>query len=119
MNLVVLSGNLTKDPEVGTTLNGNSYARFTIARDKKNGGTDFFNCTAWKTAGELAGKYLKKGSKACVSGEISQREYEQDGIKRRVVEINVNQIDITFREDKEDKPEKVTNLTPVDDELPF
>lgn len=116
MNVVILSGNLTKDPEVGTTTNGTTYARFTLAVNKKDG-ADFFNCTAWKTAGELAGKYLKKGSKACVSGEISQREYEQDGIKRRVVEINVNQIDITF--DKENKPEKITNLTPVDDELPF
>lgn len=118
MNIVILSGNLTKDPENGTTTNGTAYARFTLAVNKKDG-ADFFNCTVWRAAAELAGKYLRKGSKCCVVGEISQREYEQDGIKRRAVEINVNQIDITFREDKEDKPEKVTNLTPVEDELPF
>lgn len=118
MNIVILSGNLTRDPENGNTASGIAYSKFTLAVNKKDG-ADFFNCTAWRAAAELAGKYLRKGSKCCVVGEISQREYEQDGIKRRVVEINVNQIDITFREDKEDKPEKVTNLTPVEDELPF
>ena len=118
MNIVILSGNLTTNPGTGTTTNGTAYARFTLAVNKKDG-ANFFDCTAWRAAAELAGKYLRKGSKCCVVGEISQREYEQDGIKRRVVEINVNQIDITFREDKEDKSEKVTSLTPVEDELPF
>lgn len=118
MNIVIISGNLTKDPEVGTTSTGTNYARFSIAVRKNKDETNFFNCVAWKSTAELIGKYCVKGSKISLQGELSQRTYEKNGIKQTVNEIIVNQVEFNFTKQQDDKKE-ISNLTPVDDELPF
>lgn len=94
MNLVVLMGNLTKDPELSETSSGKSVCKFSMAvsRDFEEG-TDFFNCTAWGSTAENINKYFCKGKKILIKGRIKISESEKDGNKRRFTDIIVNKFD--------------------------
>ena len=94
MNLVVLMGNLTKDPELSQTSSGKSVCKFSMAvnRDFEEG-TDFLNCTAWGGTAENINKYFMKGKKILITGRIKISEAEKDGNKRRFTDIIVNKFD--------------------------
>ena len=56
--------------------------------------SDFFNIVAWRQLGELCGKYLSKGRKVSVIGEIQNRSYDaKDGSKRYITEIIADEIE--------------------------
>ena len=82
MNRVILSGNLARDVEVKNTSSGKTYARTSIAvnrRTKKADGTydaDFFDLAAWDKTAEIMGKYLKKGDRVIVEGRIENDNYK-------------------------------------------
>ncbi|MCL2755908.1 MAG: single-stranded DNA-binding protein [Firmicutes bacterium] len=99
MNKAFLIGNLTKDPELKTTNSGVSVCSFSIAVNRKfagpdgTRGVDYFNIVAWRQLGENCAKFLTKGKKACVVGEIQTRTYDaQDGSKRYVTEIVADEV---------------------------
>lgn len=116
MNLVTMSGRLTKDPEIRYTTGQNSIAvaSFSIAverRFKKEGGpeADFFSCTAFGKTAEHMEKYWKKGMKAMISGRIENEAWQdKDGQKRTSTKILIDQIE--FCEKKQQ-----TEAKPVDD----
>ena len=100
MNKVILIGNLVRDPEVGESSSGKTYCRFSVAvrRDYPdvNGEyqADFFNCTAWRGLAENIGKYLHKGNKIAVEGNIQINKREgRDGTEKTYVEISVSSAD--------------------------
>ena len=100
MNKVFLIGNLTKDPDVRTTGSGASVCTFSIAVDRRfkaqNGEkvTDFFTIVCWRQLADLCGRYLAKGRKVSVVGELQNRSYEaKDGSKRYVTEIVADEIE--------------------------
>lgn len=99
MNKVILIGNLTRDPELSTIPSGVSVCRFSIAVNRRfknaNGEqeTDFFNIVVWRQQGENCAQYLKKGSKVCVIGQIQNRSYEQDGVRRTVTDIVADEVE--------------------------
>lgn len=130
MNKVILIGNLTKDPELNTTPSGVSVCKFSIAVQRRfvnsegEREADFLNIVAWRGLGENCHKYLRKGSKAAVVGNIQTRSYDaEDGTKRYVTEIIADEVEFvgtkrTEETGEEEKPE----LTPVevdDNSLPF
>jgi single-strand DNA-binding protein len=102
INQVILMGNLTRDPELRTTPNGQSVCSFSLAVNRSYTGgdgqqqdsVDYFDVTAWAKLGELVNQYLSKGRKCLVMGRLSQRSWEQDGQKRSKVEVVAN--DVTF-----------------------
>jgi single-strand DNA-binding protein len=102
LNQVILMGNLTRDPELRTTPNGQSVCSFSLAVNRSYTGSDgqqqdsvdYFDVTAWAKLGELVNQYLSKGRKCLVMGRLSQRSWEQDGQKRSKVEVVAN--DVTF-----------------------
>ena len=107
MNKVFLIGNLTRDPEMGTTQSGVNVCRFAIAvsRDYANSDgsreTDFFQINVWRNKGEACFKTLKKGKKVAIVGSLQTRSYEdKDGIKRQITEILAN--DVEFLSPKEE-----------------
>lgn len=105
MNHVVIIGNLTADISLKYTQSGKAVANFTLAvADRFNKEkTDFLECVVWDKKAELCATYLSKGKKAGVVGRISTRTYEtQDGQKRKVTEIAVDEIE--FLSPKGDKP---------------
>lgn len=109
-NKAFLSGNLTKAPELRETPNGKSVATFSLAvkRDYSEE-TDFFNIVVWGKQAENCAKYLDKGSKVLVVGQLQNRSYEaKDGSKRSVTEVICDSVEfLTFKE-KEEKTETVT-----------
>lgn len=131
MNKILLTGGLTKDPELSTTNNGKQVCRFSIGVKRDFSGaeqpeSDYFNCVAWAGLGETCGKYLKKGSKVLVEGQMLTHSYEKDNVKRTVYDVNVSKIEFlsnTKSGEKEDKAVDKKNgieLTPIDDDmLPF
>lgn len=97
INKVILVGNLGRDPEVRTLESGASVAQFTIATTEsyknKNGervdNTEWHNIVLWRGLAEVAGKYLKKGSKIYLEGKITSRSWDdkETGQKRYITEI--------------------------------
>lgn len=118
MNHCTLIGNLTKDPELKTTPSGVPVCAFSIAvnRPHKGGGrqlreVDFFNIITWRGLAENCAKYLTKGKKAAVSGEIQNRSYEdKDGNKRYVTEIIAS--DVEFLSTSNEQQETELNARP-------
>lgn len=109
MNKVILSGNLTKDPELKYTNGGKTYARTGIAvnrRTKKADGaydTDFFDLFAWDKTAEFMEKYLKKGSRVIVEGRIENDNYkDKTGSMHYGTRITVENIE--FGESKKSQP---------------
>ena len=94
-NLVVLTGRLTKDPELKYGASGTAYCRFTIAvgRAFQKDQTDFINCVAFGKTGELVGEYLRKGRMAGVQGRIQTDVYEANGEKRYTTSVHVEKIE--------------------------
>ena len=100
MNKVYLIGNLTRDPERSETSGGVHVCRFAIAVNRTYASsdgtreTDFFNITVWRQLAENCGKYLKKGSKVAVVGQLQNRPYEdKDGVKRTVTDVVASEIE--------------------------
>lgn len=102
INQVILMGNLTRDPEMRTTPNGQSVTSFGLAVNRSWQGSDgtqqeavdFFDITAWAKLGELVNQYLSKGRRCLIQGRLSYRQWEQDGQKRSKVEVIAS--DVTF-----------------------
>lgn len=101
-NQVVLMGNLTRDPELRTTPNGQTVCSFSLAlnRSYRNAEgnwqevTDYIDIVAWGPLGERVAQYLTKGRPALVNGRLQSRSWEQDGQKRNKVEVVAQ--DVTF-----------------------
>jgi single-strand DNA-binding protein len=97
INRVVLTGNLTRDPELRSTASGMSVCSLRIASNtrRKNQATgewedkpNFFDVTVWGAQGENCARFLSKGRPVAVDGRLEWREWEgQDGNKRQSVEI--------------------------------
>ena len=98
INVVVITGNLTKDPELRTTPGGTSVCKLRVAvnsrrKDSSTGDwvdkPNYFDVTVWGAQGENCANYLYKGRPVAVNGRLEWREWEaQDGSgKRQAVEI--------------------------------
>lgn len=92
INRVIITGRLTKDPELKYTQSGVAVCRFTLAVNrayKQEGGqdADFINCIAWRKQAENVANYLKKGSLCGVDGRIQTGSYEKDGQRIYTTEV--------------------------------
>ena len=97
INRAVLTGRLTKDPELRTTQSGLSVAAFNLAVDRQytnaNGkrGVDFISCVIWRKAAENFCNFTSKGSLVGIDGRIQTRNYDdKDGKKVYVTEVVVD-----------------------------
>lgn len=99
INRVILIGRLTRDPELKSTNGGNYFCRFSLASNRNiyNRQTQesrdevgYFECVAWGKAAETIHKYLQKGRRICVEGNLRWSSWESaEGKKQSKVEINV------------------------------
>ena len=106
MNRVVLLGRLTKDVELRTTKDNVSCAKFTLAVNRRNEGSDFINCIAWRGGADAISKYVKKGQQLCVEGRIQTGSYEVDGSKRYTFDVVVD--NFTFIGSKNNETQSAT-----------
>ncbi|MEZ4210625.1 MAG: single-stranded DNA-binding protein [Patescibacteria group bacterium] len=96
LNKVTLMGNLTRDPEVRTTPNGQTVTSFSLALNRswndqqgaRQDAVEYIDVVAWGKLGEIVGQYLAKGRRAYIEGRLQTRNWEaQDGSKRYKTEV--------------------------------
>lgn len=102
VNKVILIGNLTRDPEVRYTPQGNAVCSFSIATNRDVGMADngdrkevvdFHNLVAWNKLAELCGQLLAKGSKIYVEGRLQTRDWtDASGVKKYKTEVVVDEM---------------------------
>lgn len=102
INKVIIIGNIGQDPEVKYMPNGNSVTNVSIAtsetwKDKNTGQpqerTEWHRVVFFNRLGEIAGEYLKKGSKVYVEGSLRTRKWQaQDGTDRYTTEIVASEL---------------------------
>ena len=101
VNKVILVGNLGNDPEVRYMPNGNAVANLSLATSeswKDQQGqmqerTEWHRLTMYRRLAEIAGEYLKKGSKVYVEGRLQTRKWTgQDNVERYTTEIVINEM---------------------------
>ena len=99
MNRYMIIGNLTRDPETGTTQNGVNWCRFTVAVRRKNPregekDAEYVKVTAWRGLGDSCAKYLAKGRKVCVIGEPRAHSWiGRDGDAKGEIEMNADEVE--------------------------
>ena len=99
MNLIILCGNLTNDPEASQTSGGREVSKFSIAVNREyedsdgNRGVDYFNCTAFGKQAEIINKYFTKGRKILIRGHVKIDDVERDGNRRRFFNIIVDKFE--------------------------
>ena len=108
MNLITIMGRLVADVEVSSTTSGTSIANYRVAVDRrfaKEGQqkTDFFPCVSFGKQAEFAEKYLKKGTKVVISGEMHMDLVQKNGTNTTYPKIVVNEVE--FAESKRDTQE--------------
>jgi single-strand DNA-binding protein len=96
INRVVLTGNLTRDPEMRSTGGGLAICKLGIAVNtrKKNGSTgvweekpNYFRVTVFGAQAENCGQYLKKGRAVAIDGRLEWSQWENEGQKRESIDI--------------------------------
>ena len=96
INKVIIVGNLGQDPEIKYTGGGAAVTTLSIAtsdswKDKDSGmdqeRTEWHRVVLWRRLAEVAGEYLKKGSKVYIEGQLQTRKWEQEGQTRYTTEI--------------------------------
>jgi single-strand DNA-binding protein len=131
INVTVLTGRLTADPELKYTQNNIPVTSFTLAADRrvKQGEerqADFIPIVAWRQTAEFVSKYFQKGSAIGIEGSIQTRKYQdKDGNNRTAFEVVAN--NVHFIESKNSGganapavENNTPNFVPVDDgDLPF
>ena len=127
MNIVTLTGRITKAPEGRQTNDGQSVCSFTVACDRvyrdRQGNVqreaDFINCVAFGNQASFILRYVQKGNMLAIQGRIQTRNYQdQQGQTRYVTEVLVNSVEnLTPRSQNDNQQnyvERVENLQPRD-----
>jgi single-strand DNA-binding protein len=89
LNVVTLIGNLATDVEVKDVGDNKHVANFLLAVDRrtKDGGADFVRIVAWERQADLCAQYLAKGKRVAVDGYLRSRTWEEDGKRRRDIDV--------------------------------
>ena len=128
MNKVFIIGNVTHTPESRTSPNGVSFTNFTVAvnrgRDKD---AMFYRVTAWRQLGENCARFLDKGRKVAVVGELDVRTYEgRDGSTKVSLDVTAGEVEFLSPRNAETPDQQAPTQTPDgfddvtdDSDLPF
>ena len=100
MNRIYLTGNLVRDPETRATASGKTVCTFTVAVDRRGRNqdgekqTDFFRINAWRSVGENCARFLNKGQKVGVFGELQASLYEaKDGTTKLSLDVSADEVE--------------------------
>lgn len=106
INRVIISGNLTRDPELRATSGGTQVLSFGVAvndrrRNPQSGDWEdypnFVDCTMFGSRAEAISRYLSKGSKVAIEGKLRYSSWERDGQRRSKLEVIVDEIEFLSR----------------------
>lgn len=134
MNRLIISGNLTNDPESYTTTKGSPMTIFTVAVNRRGGGasaqeTDYFKVCTYNGLADNCRLYLSKGKKVNVLGDVHLNVYTgKDGKSRSTMNVIAAEVEfLSPRETPVETPKNTVKtdaqsgmvVVPEDDELPF
>ena len=121
INRVIISGNLTREPEIKRTSGGMAILTFGVAVNdrRKNQQTgewedyaNFIDCTMFGNRAESLSNYLTKGMKVAVEGKLRWSQWEKDGQKRSKIEVIPDEVELMSKGEKK-------QATLYDDDMPF
>ncbi len=121
VNKVILVGNLTRDPEMRQTPNGQNVTTFGVATNRewttkeseKKTSAEFHECVAWAKLAEICDQYLNKGQLVYVEGYLKTRSWDTpEGVKKFKTEIVVKDM---IRLEKKSGGEQEESYTPEED----
>jgi len=128
VNKVLLSGRLTRDPELRYTPSGVGVTTFSLAlnrRYKDQSGewkeeVSFVNVVAWQRQAELVSEYLKKGSAVFVEGRLQSRSWEtSEGTKRSVLEVRAERLQFLDRARQQEETAEGRDADTSSEGVPF
>ena len=111
INRVMVSGNVTRDPELRQTANGTAVLNFGLAVNdrRKNPQTDewedyanFFECSMFGNRANTMSQYVAKGMKVVIEGKLRYSQWEKDGQKRSSVKVVVEEVVLMNRRGQQD-----------------
>lgn len=113
INKVLVTGNLTRDPELKQSAGGTAILRFGVAVNdrRKNGQTgewedvpNFVDCVMFGSRAEALSRYLAKGAKVAVEGKLRYSSWEKDGERRSKLEVVVDELEFMSGKAQAEKP---------------
>lgn len=112
MNVVLLSGNLARDPEMRYTPTGKAVTEFTIAVNEGTGDkrvTHFIDCQAWERTAEIVAEQARKGSRVTVEGSLLVDSWtdKESGKKRKAVRVRCRSISVAAQLPKPERKDDV------------
>jgi single-strand DNA-binding protein len=124
LNQVTLMGNLTRDPELRQTPNGQNVTSFSLALNRSykdasgewQEATDYVDLVCWGPLAERVAQYLSKGRRCLVQGRLQSRSWEQEGQKRSKVEVLAN--DVTFLDSRGSSDDSGSSSAPAPAKAP-
>jgi single-strand DNA-binding protein len=135
INKVLISGNLTRDPELRATASGMPVLGLGVAVNdrRKNQSTgewedypNFIDCTLFGARAESVARFLNKGSKVAIEGKLRWSQWERDGQKRSKIEVIIDEIEFLSARDSSagSVPREVDippapEITVYDEDIPF
>lgn len=128
INVVCISGNLTRDADLRMTAGGTPVLSLGIAVNERVKGPDgswtdrpnFVDAVLFGTRAESVSRYLAKGAKVAVSGHLHYSSWERDGQKRSKLEVIVDELEFMSKGQQERQPAKIApQLDMFDEPVPF
>jgi single-strand DNA-binding protein len=139
INRVLISGNLTRDPELRQTATGMPVLGMGVAvNDRRKNATtgewedypNFIDCTMFGVRAESVSRFLQKGSKVVIEGKLRWSQWEREGQKRSKIEVIIDEIEFLTRNTGEggggySAPHREAEIPPApevtvyDDDIPF
>jgi single-strand DNA-binding protein len=136
INKVLISGNLTRDPELRATASGMPVLGLGVAVNdrRKNQSTgewedfpNFIDCTMFGARAESVKNFLSKGSKVAIEGKLRWSQWERDGQKRSKIEVIIDEIEfLSARDGSSQSPQmrhteipEAPEITVYDEDIPF
>lgn len=130
INKAIISGYLTRDPELRSTAGGMPVLGFGVAVNdrRKNQQTgewedypNFIDCTMFGKRAESVSRYIAKGSKVAIEGKLHWSQWERDGQKRSKIEVIVDEIELMAKSGSPDSSAPVVDASSsvYDEDIPF
>jgi single-strand DNA-binding protein len=114
MNRVLLTGRLTRDPEMRSLANGRAMAQFGIATNEYRGGaekTEYHNIVTWERLAEICAQYLGKGQLVAIEGRLQTRQWEDDrNVRHWKTEVIASSVEMLSGRRKKDYAAARTTL---------
>ena len=107
MNKVLLTGRLTRDPEMRSLASGKNVSTFTVASNEFIGGgkekSEYHSVVAWDRLAEIAGRYLGKGQQVAIEGRLQTRSWDDDkGARHWKTEVVASHVEMLSGRRKKD-----------------